>query len=302
MKRWEMKAQDDFKKARSRELLLRVLSLLRKEKQELLSLQEVRSLIRPRGESYLGMKTVPVSLIVGSEGRYQEFDRFFLPRRQHLQRRWVRVDLAHYDNIILPPVKLYELGGVYFVRDGNHRVSVARMQGVEFIDAEVISLRSRLTLSPGMSGEELKRRVIELEKQEFYKATGLLSLRPEAEINFSATGRYDEINRHIEGHKYFLNQSSEQELSYREGLLSWYDTIFEPIVKIIRSSRLLARFPGRTASDLYVWIVRHWDDLKKRIGADFTMEEAASDYGRRYGLTARKRVLGLWEAVKRIFR
>jgi hypothetical protein len=302
MKAWEVRAQDDFQKARNREILLRVLALLRREKQELLSLQEVRSLIRPEGESYHGVKAVPVARIVGSEGRYQDFNKYFLPRRQHLRKRWVRVDMAHHGAVNLPPVKLYEFGGGYFVRDGNHRVSVARLQGVEYIDAEVISLRSRFSIHPGMSMEELKRRVIALEKQKFFKATGLSVLRPGAQIDFSTTGRYDEINRHIEGHKYFLNQTCEQEMSYEQALLSWYDTVFEPIVTVILSSNLLARFPGRTVADLYVWSVRHWDALKKRIRPDYPIEEAVSDFGRRYGLSATKLLSRWWQAGKRIFR
>jgi len=298
MKHTNIRAQEDFRKARSREILLRVLSLLRRQRQELLSFQEVRALIRPDGEAYAGMKVVPISLIVGSEGRYQDFNRVFLPRREHLKKRWVRVDMAHHGMINLPPVKLYEIGGVYFVRDGNHRVSVARMQGVEFIDAEIISLRSRLSLSPEMSGEEMKHRVIDLEKEEFFRSTNLRSLRPGVRIDFSATGRYDELNRHILGHKYYLNQVCEKELSFEEGMLSWYDNVFAPIVAIIRSSGLLARFPGRTAADLYVWIVRHWDGLKRRIHADFSMEEAARDFGRRYGLSTGRVLRRLWRAVK----
>jgi hypothetical protein len=226
---------------------------------------------------------VPIDRIVGSEGRYLDFNRIFLPKREHLRGRWTRVDLAHYEQVHLPPVTLYEIGGVYFVRDGNHRVSVARTQGAEFIDAEVISLKSRLALAPDMSREELKRAVIALEKREFFRQTGLDALRPGVEMEFTDTGRYDEVLRHIHAHKYFINQSKPDEIPFQEALLSWYDKVYQPLARLICSERILAHFPGREAADLYVWIVGHWDVLKRQYGQGYPLVEAAEDFRRRFG-------------------
>ncbi|HRZ90992.1 MAG TPA: transcriptional regulator, partial [Spirochaetia bacterium] len=144
------RAEDDFSRARTREFLTRVQGFLDPSRSRLLSLEEVRSVLRPEGETYLGMQAVPLDRIVGSEGRYRDFNRHFLPRFDHLRPRWVRVDVAHYKDVILPPIRLYEIGGLYFVRDGNHRVSVARMQRSVCIDAEVTSLTSELKLEPTM--------------------------------------------------------------------------------------------------------------------------------------------------------
>jgi hypothetical protein len=280
---YSARAAEDFHKARTREIFGRIFSVLKGGEDNLLSLQEVKALLRPDAETYRGLKVVPIVKIVGSEGRYQDFNRFFLPRHNRLKGRWMRVDTAHHQDIILPPVTLYELGGLYFVRDGNHRVSVGKMQGVEFIDAEVISLQSRIDLKPGMSREELRRAVIGLEKAEFFKHTRLEGLRPNAEINFTATGRFDEIIRHINGHKYYLNLSKKEELSFEEAMLSWYDTVYLPIANLIEEEHLLRAFPGRTVSDLYVWIVRHWDELKKKYGQGFPLEQAAREYTELYG-------------------
>ncbi len=112
-------AREDFGRARVKEIFGRLLSLLRHERDELLSLQEVKVLLRPTSETYRGLRAVPIERIVGSEGRYQDFSRYFLPRYDHLKGRWVRVDAAHHQQVILPPVTLYEIGGVYFVRDGK---------------------------------------------------------------------------------------------------------------------------------------------------------------------------------------
>jgi hypothetical protein len=285
-------ADYDFQKARSKQLFKRLVSLLQGQKDDMLSFHDVRTILRPRSESYLGMRTVPLSRIVGSEGRYRDFNRSFLPRSQHLKSRWTNVTLAHYRQVNLPAIKLYEIGGVYFVRDGNHRVSVARSRGVEFIDAEVVSLNAEIKLEPGDTDEDLRRKVLEFERRRFFESTHLDKLRPGCELEFTATGRYDEIVMHINGHKYFVNQDKEYEIPFEQGMLSWYDTVYLPIVQIIQEHNVLQRFPGRTAADLYVWTVRHWDELKRRYGPRYQMRDAILDFSRRYGQ-------GFWDRVRK---
>jgi len=295
------RALEDFNKARGRETFSRILSVLTNEKDNLLSLQEVKALLRPATETYRGLRTVAIDKIIGSEGRYQDFNRFFLPRHSRLKSRWVRVGMAHHQQINLPPVTLYEIGGVYFVRDGNHRVSVAKMQNVEFIDAEVISLESRLPLKPGMTRAQMHSAVIALEKREFFKHTRLDQLRPEVSMEFSATGRYDEIIRHINGHKYYMNLSQREEISFEEAMLSWYDMVYTPIIQLIGEQHILRSFRGRTAADLYVWIVRRWDELKKKYGQEFPLKKAARDYTERYGHPRGGLLAGISGILKRVF-
>jgi hypothetical protein len=297
---YSARAAEDFSKARGRATFDHILALLKNRKDNLLSLQEVKALLRPTSETYGGMRTVQVDKIVGSEGRYQDFNRSFLPRHNRLKGRWVRVDTAHHQQLTLPPVTLYEIGGVYFVRDGNHRVSVARLQNVEFIDAEVIRLGSRLTLHAGMTVEQLREAVIDLEKQEFFRQTRLRELRTEASLIFTATGRYDEIIRHINGHKYYMNLSKEEEISFQEAMLSWYDTVYKPIVDLIEAQQILKAFPGRTAADLYVWIVRHWDELKRKRGQSFPLKQAAQDYTERYGRPRKRRLPVFFGRLKKL--
>jgi hypothetical protein len=97
----------------------------------------------------LGQRDVEVSKIVGSVGRFREFDRDFMPVKTSLEGKWKRVDRAFHRGVELPPVSLYKIGGFYFVEDGNYRVSVARYHGVEWIDAEVVEFYPRLTANPG---------------------------------------------------------------------------------------------------------------------------------------------------------
>jgi hypothetical protein len=275
-------AAEDFTNARARAILSQIQHFLNNDKNRLLSFNDVKEILKPKNETYRGMKTVPIDLIVGSEGRYRDFNKYFLPNSEHLRIRWEKVDEARLKDIILPPIQLYEIGGVYFVRDGNHRVSVARSQGVEMIDAEVTSLSSEITISPSMTIDSLRQTVLNYEKQLFYEKTRFGELTGCETLDFSLPGEYDEIYNHILGHKYFLNQGTSEEIPFDEALKSWFANVYEPIVTIIKEERLCARFPGRTSSDLYVWIVKHWDTLKKKYGF-YSASDAARDFTRRYG-------------------
>ncbi len=278
-----MQAAEDFSKARGKALLSRLQHFLEPDKDKLLSFNDVKEILKPSNEVYRGMMVVRLDLIVGSEGRYRDFNKYFLPKADHLRYRWERVDRAHLKDIILPPIQLYEIGGVYFVRDGNHRVSVARSQGAYSIDAEVTSLSSEIAISPSMGPDDLRRAVIEFEKKVFYDKTRFGVLTNDNKLNFTATGRYDVIYNHILVHKYYLNEGTIGEIPFAEALVSWYDKVYKPIIDIIVSDRLLGRFPGRTASDLYVWMVKHWDFLKRKYGGRYAIGDAARDFAAKYG-------------------
>ena len=291
----------DFQKARARGLFNKIFNLFRND--DLLPLTEVSSLIKPQAQVYQGIRPVPLSLIIGSEGRYRDFSKGFFPRYSHLKSRWASINRAHERGLILPPVKLYEVGGIYFVRDGNHRVSVALQRGAEFIDAEVISLKTDIKLHQDMTLEELTKEVIEYEKRDFYKKTLLDVYRPEAKIEFTAPGRYDVAYNHILGHKYYLNLEKSEEIPLKEAVVSWYDKVYAPIVKIIEEERVLARFPSRTAADLYIWTVSYWDELKRRYGNDYSSKRAilkfTKNFGQNFWMVLKERLQRLFRFTKK---
>src|SRR5207249_10794535 len=111
-----------------------------------LSFEEVQRALPIHGQVYKGIQQVPLADIVGSVDRYQDFDRHFLPTQSFTRPRWESVDIANLTDVTLPPVQLYRVGDVYFVKDGNHRVSVAKEKGMEFIDAEVIECPTTVPL------------------------------------------------------------------------------------------------------------------------------------------------------------
>src|SRR5579859_4205479 len=132
----------DFDRARRKASWRGVISRLTGRRSELLRFEEVRRQLRAQGRHDAGARAVPLAAIVGSVGRYRDFDTAFLPRQNQTRGRWLNIDRAHYEELSLPPVELYGLGETYFVKDGNHRVSVARERGQEFIDANVIELEA----------------------------------------------------------------------------------------------------------------------------------------------------------------
>jgi len=279
---YKLAANSDFSKARGKAVLSEIQHLMNTDKNKLLSFHDVKDILKPKNQVYKGSQIVPIKLIVGSEGRYRDFNKYFLPKADHLRIRWERVDEAHLKDIILPSILLYEIGGVYFVRDGNHRVSVAKIKGVEYIDAEVISLSSEININPEMTTDQLREALIAYEKNIFYEKTKFGELTGDTSLDFSTPGRYDVIYNHILVHKYLLNESMEEEIPFSDALVSWYKNVYSPVLAIIREQWLLANFPGRTESDLYVWIIKHWDFLKKKYGG-YKLADAAGDFSKKYG-------------------
>ena len=275
---FRVQAQEDFSKARNKAWINEMQHVMHPDKKRLLSFNDVKKILKPKNEVYIGLKTVPIKKIVGSEGRYNGFDNHFLPRSNELKQRWVNVDQAHLSDIVLPPIQLYELGGLYFVRDGNHRVSVAKTQGVEFIDAEVISLQSEVQLPPDVRLDTLLAAVIRYEKRVFYNETHFGDLTDYWDLDFTEAGRYDVIYNHILVHKYYINEQQHTEIDFSDALISWFQTVYLPVIAVIDKYKLLSNFKDRTKSDIYVWIVKHWDRLKQKNGNDFSLDDAARDF------------------------
>jgi len=281
--RYQHQATQDFNRARNKAVLSRIQHFMNTDKDMLLSLSDVREILKPRNEVYRGMQAVSISRIVGSEGRYRDFTKYFFPKSEFLRVRWERIDKAKIQDIPLPAIQLYEIGGAYFVRDGNHRVSVARSMGIEDIDAEVTSLSTEIEIDSTMTVDDLRHAVIEYEKKIFYEKTLFGTLTRDKDLNFTQPGRYDIIYNHILVHKYYLNESTDEELSFQNALVSWYSKVYQPIIQIINEDMLCLNFPGRSPSDLYVWIVQHWDNLKKKNGLSYPASSAARDFSVKYG-------------------
>lgn len=275
---FEHMARDDYQHARSKAFWNQILGWLTGEDTDLLPLDAVRARLPVEGQHDLGLQAVPIRQIVGSESRYRDFDRAFLPRQSHTRDRWIRIDRLQYEQVELPPVSLYKIGDVYFVRDGNHRVSVARERGQEFVDAYVTELATPVPLTPDADLHDV---VLEQERILFLQDTGLNRIRPEADVRLTLPGQYGKLAEHIQVHRWFLGQERNAEVPYEEAVASWYDRVYMPLVQIIREHGILREFPGRTEADLYLWIIEHSWYLREA-GGEIPMEQAATHFARVY--------------------
>jgi hypothetical protein len=135
----EEQVDADFTRARRRAFLRRLMARLRNgpATDGLPCFEDFRKKLGVVGGNRVGRRVVRVEQIAGSVGRSSEFDQVFLPMKASVGERWKRIDRAFHRGEELPPVSLYKVSDSYFVADGNHRVSVARYHGVEWIDAEV---------------------------------------------------------------------------------------------------------------------------------------------------------------------
>src|SRR3712207_1868824 len=197
---YDFQADKDFTRARRRAFLRRIGAFLRRDpgSNRLLSFDEVRSALGAVAQVYLGMRTVPVEKIVGSVGRHRDFDRAFLPSTGDLEARWKRIDQMMHRAEELPPVSLYKIGDAYFVRDGNHRVSVAHQLGVEMIDAEVIELRSRVPIDSALTARDLLHK---LEQRRVLERLPFDRVLPEIRLDLSDVADYRRLATHVEAHR-----------------------------------------------------------------------------------------------------
>jgi hypothetical protein len=281
------RAEGDYGRVRRRAWWRDAVARLAGRQNQLLSYEAVKRSLKLGGPIYRGVKTVPVAQIVGSVDRYRDFDDVFLPKQDSTANRWKSIARAFYSDVDLPPVRLYKVGDAYFVMDGHHRVSVAREQGIDFIDAEVQEVVSRVPVSADLKAEDLK---ILHEYRRFLERTRLDEIRPGQHIRFTVAGGYQQIIEHIATHRHYMQVEQQREVSDAEAVADWYDQVYLPIIEVIRANHVLAEFPGRTEADLYLWIVEHLYFLRE-VAEDTSIEEAAEDYADQYSEKSIKRLV-----------
>jgi hypothetical protein len=216
------------------------------------------------GMASVGEREIPLNRVVGSaagSAKIGEFDPGFLPRSPRMRDRWIRVYQAMTEGTHdVPPIDVYKVGDNYYVSDGHHRVSVARALGRDTLPARVTVVRTRAPVGPGVDAAALLQAA---EYKDFLERTKLDRGRPEARLECSRLGRYDEILKHIAGHGYFLELERGKPVSIEEAAASWYDHVYLPVVQAIRRHRVLESLPGWTETDLYVEVTRRWLQLSE---------------------------------------
>jgi nucleotide-binding universal stress UspA family protein len=268
-------ALSDFTQARQHAALQEVLARLRGKSNELLSYEEVARQLKLSTRTDRGLQDIPLKAIVGSVGRYRDFTRTFLPKRAEDQQRWARVKMAFSGSGAgFPPIEVYKVGEVYFVLDGNHRVSIALREGLTFIDAYVIEVKTDVPLTPDIQPDDL---IIKAEYAEFLQETGLTRLRPHVDLSVTAPGQYQILKEQIQVHRYWLEQSRQQPVTEQAAVVDWYDEVYLPAVTAIRERGLLRSFPHRTETDLYLWVSEYRQALEQELGWAIRSEAAVAD-------------------------
>jgi len=205
-----------------------------------------------------GVLSVHPDRIVGSVGRYQDFDGKFRIKSHVPSDRLQKVKDALRSGKPLPPVKLYQIKDEYYVLDGNHRVAAAKELGHDEIKAQILEfIPSKNTLE----------NLIYREKTEFREETGLTDT-----IELTEIGQYDYLKQQIRSHHEFLTRLKNGDLSFGQAARDWYETIYRPLSAIVEKAGLLDHFPNRTVADLYAYVSFHqWEKGRVRkygIGLD----------------------------------
>lgn len=198
-----------------------------------------------------GLRTVPLGRIVGSVGRYQDFDERFRLKQRVPSERLERVKEAMRYGKPLPPVKLYQIKDEYYVLDGNHRIAAAKEMGHDDILAAIVEF---------IPSADTLENVLYHERVDFTDRTGLT-----APIELSEVGQYACLLRQIDDHGRYLEKTGGFPVSVTLAALDWYKTIYRPLCAVIQRGGLIRSFPGRTVADLYAYIsVHQWEDGRQR--------------------------------------
>lgn len=280
-------AEQIFRQARRRALLNAILGLLRRRSTSLLPLAEVRARVQVRSQRDLGLQTIPLSQIVGSEGRADDFDRHFSPRTLRTRDRWKSIVVAYYEGRALPPIDVYKLGDIYFVRDGNHRVSVARENGQAEIEAYVVELKTDVALRPEITTRDL---VYVEEQNDFLEWTNLAQVRQSIPIEVSVLGGYLDLIRHINQHKAKLRAERQTTVGRDEAIADWYDNVYLPVATLLRQYQVRRSLAGMTEADIFLAILQHQSALHAQ-GVKLSTMQAAEHFVAEYSKPRRLRRL-----------
>jgi hypothetical protein len=271
----QVQAVQDFDRLRERAIIQDLVSAITRSPSRLLPFEEVRRLLHIHEVGERGLQDIPLDKIVGSVGRYNDFTRTFLPRTSASRQRWANLKNLAGGLSGWPPIEVYQVGDVYFVKDGNHRVSVAMDMGMKTIQAYVTECASPVPLSNSqITAADL---MLMADRADFLTRTNIDNLRPGHGIELTLPGRYQDLLAHIAAHQYALDQQSNNGVTWEEATIDWYDNVYRPLVDMIGQKNLLKEFPHRTAADLYAWIIEHELELREVCGSDRVGDQVAVD-------------------------
>ena len=258
-------AQYDFSRARRRRALSRVSARLRRAEDvnHILPFEEVVRALGRIGERRLGEQPIPLDSIVGTVDRSREFDRSFRPTSPRVRERWQRINLAQRKGQALPPIDVYRIGELHFVKDGHHRVSVARALGHSDINAYVTEVLTQVGADHKV---RLKDLPLKSHQRLFFER---VPLPPEQRrrIHLSDEWRYAALAEAVEAWGFRAMHARGQELSRAEVADAWFRDEYEPVVEMLSEADLIPKGTSDTEAYMKVAHLRYlilrtheWDD------------------------------------------
>jgi len=258
-------AQYDFSRARRQRALSRLSARLRRAEDlnHILPFEEVVRALGRTGERRLGRLLISLDSIVGTVDRSREFDRSFRPTSPRVRERWQGINLAQRKGQAMPPIDVYRIGDLHFVKDGHHRVSVARALGYRDIDAYVTEVLTELG-----ADREIRLRDLPLKSHQrlFYERVPLPPEQRE-QIHLSDEWRYAALAEAVEAWGFRVSQARREWMSRGEVAEEWFRDEYKPVVEMLREAQLIAK--GVTDTEAYMTVAalrylilrtHEWDD------------------------------------------
>jgi hypothetical protein len=241
-------AQDDFLRARRRQSVARLARFLSRERGDIdviLPFDEVVAALGRTGERDLGLRAIPLDSIVGTVDRKSDFDREFRPTTSRVRTRWERIASAMHRGDPLPPISVYRVGEVHFVKDGHHRVSVARALGLRDLDAFVTEVLTRV-------GADRALRLDDLPSKDYQRLfSERVPLPPEARARIELTDAYDyaRLAEGVEAWGFRMLQDRAELLDRRRVAVAWFDREYRPVVAMLHEADMVG---SGTETDAYM--------------------------------------------------
>jgi hypothetical protein len=286
-------AQTDFSRARRRQQLARLAARLRREPDDvnvILPFDEVVQALGRRSERYLGLRTIPLDSIVGTVDRSREFDRRFRPTSRRLRQRWERINKAMREGQAMPPIDVYRIGELHFVRDGHHRVSVAGAMGLEVIDAYV----TEIITAVGAERETRLRDLAYKSHERLFRERVPLPADARERIRLSKGFDYAELAESVEAWGFRAMQATGEFMTREQVAAAWFREEYVPVVEMMREAGLAGRGTEteaymRIAALRYMLLRTHeWsDDVIERLREELAQpsrEEETAVHRLRRGL------------------
>lgn len=264
----------DFRRARKAASMQQLIAKLQGKSTDLLAYEDVCRHIDASDSQDKGVQEIPLDAIVGSVGRFKDFTRDFLPKNDSDEERWAGVKTAVMDMKGMPPIDVYKTDDVYFVIDGNHRVSVARQLGATTITAHVVEIKTRIPIAPEDDASEL---LCKARYADFLQETGLDKLRPNADLFLTFCGKFGVLHEQIKAYRQTVEQRVNHPVTDEEAVTRWYDEVYRPVLRVIREQGIMRNFPRLTEADMYVLVSERREELVEKLGWHVDLETAAPE-------------------------